>query len=272
MLFGYGRVIANWRRTEQPRLLLAIAVLIFAQSAAAAMNIDPAKLDAVDKAVTEFQAMAKDAVTTGNPPRQTDPKVKALLDTIFDTAELASMAPLPLEDINGLTKWLTQVRGVGGVYLLAGAGVADPGKPRERNTEFKELMVRNAVAFMPEIGRYYDASVELAAAISEGIAASMTAAPDRFASPRMADLLAQQRSFLVLLVKAAMSSAEFAEVDPRWVGARIATLQMAAPALAKFLTADDHHGLHEYAERIADEISDPESKRALANFVRAIGP
>lgn len=272
MLFGYGRVIANWRRREPPRLLLAIVVLIFAESAVAAVNLDPATLDAVTKAVAEFQAMAKDAVTTGNPPRQTDPKVKALLDTIFDTAGLAAMAPLPLQDINGLTKWLTQVRGAGGVYLLAGAGVADPGKPRERNAEFKGPMVRNAVAFMPEIGRYYDASVELAAAISEGIAAAMTTNPDRFASPRMADWLAQQRSFLVLLVKAVVSSGEFSETDPHWVGARIATLQTAAPALAKFLTADDRHGLHDYAERIADRISDPENTRALANFVRAIGP
>jgi hypothetical protein len=56
--------------------------------------------------------------------------------------------------------------GVGGVYLLAGAGVADPGKPRERNAEFKERMFRNAVAF---IRRSVATSVELAAAISEGI-------------------------------------------------------------------------------------------------------
>jgi hypothetical protein len=89
-------------------------VLIFAESAVAAVDLDPAALDAVNKAIAEFQAMAKDAVTTGKPPRQTDPKVKALLDTILDTAGLAALAPLPLEDVNGLTKWLTQVRGSAG--------------------------------------------------------------------------------------------------------------------------------------------------------------
>ena len=54
----------------------------------AAAALDAGKIAAISKAAKSFVALAKNSASTGRPPRQSDPAIKQLLDTVFDTTEI----------------------------------------------------------------------------------------------------------------------------------------------------------------------------------------
>src|SRR5262249_46756202 len=111
----------RWLRTAYA-LALAIATV---GSPASAASLDIAKIAAIDKAADGFAAMARDAYRTGQPPRQTDPAAKALLDTVFDTSALKDGTPVPFAEADKLNDWVLRVVTVGSVYIFAGTGITD---------------------------------------------------------------------------------------------------------------------------------------------------
>src|SRR5579864_2648057 len=103
----------------------SVIALIGGANFAAAAGFDAAKIADIKKAVEAFQALGKNAYQTGQPPRQSDPAVAKLLDTIFDTSALNGPPPVTFAQFLDVNNWLLQVVKTGLVYITAGTGIAD---------------------------------------------------------------------------------------------------------------------------------------------------
>src|SRR5689334_7163715 len=101
------------------RILTVFALIAAPLAAAQAQTLTAAKIDGVNKATDSFLAMSKDSSTTGKPPRYSDPAVKPLLDTVFDTKDIQGDKPLPWSSIGMLKDWYLAMQKVGLVYYLA---------------------------------------------------------------------------------------------------------------------------------------------------------
>src|ERR1700722_1125677 len=137
------------------RRVCQAAVTLFALGCGNAMALDAATVAAIDKAADAFVALAGDSAKTGQPPRQTDPAAKPLLDRVLDTSEVQH-AVVPISELGNLSIWTLAVVKVGLVYTLAGSGMtkleAVPNDPA-----VIEKLNHNAAVFAPEMGRYLDA-------------------------------------------------------------------------------------------------------------------
>jgi len=72
------------------RRILAACMLAFAASTPVnAASLDPNRIAAIDQAADAFQARAAEARKTGLVPRQSDPAIEPLLDTVFNTDDLS---------------------------------------------------------------------------------------------------------------------------------------------------------------------------------------
>src|SRR5580700_1406705 len=102
----------------------------------------------IDQAADAFLAKAAEAHKTGQVPRQSDPGIGPLLDTVLNTDDLRH-GPVDYGDLGKLSDWLKRIVAVGRVYLAAGRTVHDIG------------------LFGPEIGRFFDAAVNVTQAIAD---------------------------------------------------------------------------------------------------------
>src|ERR1700733_10118634 len=108
------------------RRLFALSLLLFAAATAQAASLDPNRMAAIDQAADAFLAKAAEAKKSGQVPRQSDPAIAPLLDTVFDTNSL-SHGPVDYADLDKLQDWLARVAAVGGVYVAASRVVHDAG-------------------------------------------------------------------------------------------------------------------------------------------------
>jgi hypothetical protein len=140
---------------------LAIAALLALSlvAPASAASLDPAQIAAIDKAASDFLAKATDAKKTGMVPRETDPAVAPLLDTVFDTSVL-SHGPMDFADLDKLGDWLDRLNAVGLVYQNAARQAHDVG------------------LFSAEIGRFFDAALAVLQASVDCDVANSDAHPD----------------------------------------------------------------------------------------------
>src|SRR5271155_1678977 len=97
------------------RRLIAVLALVCCATAADAAALDPDRIAAIDQATGQFLARASSAAKTGQVPRQADPEVRPLLDTVFDTSELSHGAPPP-SDFHKLNDWLGRIVAIGKIY------------------------------------------------------------------------------------------------------------------------------------------------------------
>ena len=134
------------------RRVYQAAVSLFALGCSNAIALDAATVAAIDKAADAFVVLAGDSATTGQPPRQTDPAAKPLLDRVLNTSEVQHDVP-PISELGDLSTWTVAVVKVGLVYTLGGSGVtkieAIPNDPA-----VIEKLNHNAAVFAPEMGRY----------------------------------------------------------------------------------------------------------------------
>lgn len=253
------------------RLLWIVTFAICGEAAAA--NLDPAQVAAVDKAADAFAALGKDAYKTGNPPRQTDPAARELLDVIFGTAELSSgAAPVPFEQIDGLNDWASQVVRTGMIYVFAGTGIADMAKLQDINPKVPAQIAKNTVAFAPEMGRFFDAQLTLSRAEIDTVAAEMAAHPDKFQSSAAATGLARMRAGLTQTLIGTVTTFPVPGLETAWMRERELTLVAVAPSAAKFLDADARSQIHDRAMKVAETMSDQAVKDGLIAFAKTISP
>jgi hypothetical protein len=156
---------------------LAIAALLALSlvAPASAASLDPAQIAAIDKAASDFLAKATDAKKTGMVPRETDPAVAPLSDTVFDTSVL-SHGPMDFADLDKLGDWLDRLNAVGLVYQNAARQAHDVG------------------LFSAEIGRFFDAALAVLQASVDCDVANSDAHPDVKPTAKDQARLAKKRS------------------------------------------------------------------------------
>lgn len=173
-----------------------VVALIGGSDAAAAAGFDAAKIAEIKTAGDAFQALGKDAYKTGLPPRQSDPAVAKLLDTIFGTDVLNGPPPVTFAQFLAVNDWLLQVVNTGLVYVTAGTNIADFMALTSISAEAQTRMNANVIAFAPEIGRYYDAQLAVSRVEIDLVIGELAAHPDDYKSGTKAQGVGEMRSGL----------------------------------------------------------------------------
>jgi len=251
------------------RALCVVAALW--AGAALAAPLDPVKIAAIDKAADTFLARTKDTYRTAQVPRESDPKVKALLDTVFDTSALAAGGPVPFSDLSKLNDWTMKVVSVGSVYIFAGTGIPDFAHLSTLDEKQQEQIVKNTVAYAPEMGRYFDAEVRLEKALVDSAMAELTAHPASFQNPQAQGGLTKMRDGLKQTLTGVIATFLTPGLDIGWIRARIPALIEIAPSAVKFLSPEARQELRDIAHQVAGQLDDEAAKNGLANFAQAIG-
>src|SRR5882672_8588942 len=145
------------------RLLASLLIALGMTAQVNAASLDQSRIAAIDQAAKEFLARAAEARKTGMVPRQSDPAIGALLDTVFDTNDLRH-GPIDYDDRGKLARWQGRISAVGEVYLSAAQKARDVG------------------LFGAEIGRYYDASVAVSQATVDCYMAYLDAHPGKLSA------------------------------------------------------------------------------------------
>ena len=200
-------------------------------------GLDETKIAEAKKAADEFVVLAKGWETSGEVPRQADPKVKALLDAAFDRAAFGNEV-LPLSVSNRFSEMLNNANRVGFAYMLAGTGVSDTaalgGDPAKI-----EQVERNLVRYAPEAGRWFDYQVFLNTTMADSTLAFLaTAKPDVLARDQVKAGLGQIRQGIVQSLGGVLQMMGSDALDDGWCRDRLQALNEAAPRVARLLTPE----------------------------------
>jgi hypothetical protein len=246
-------------------LRFAVAAAFALVSGVAVAAMDPAKVAAAKKAGDDFLVLAKGSETNGTMPRQTDPKVKPLLDTVFDPAVLGKDV-LPLSESGKLGELLNNGNRIGFAYMLAGTGQTSLDKLGS-DDKAMEQAERNIGQFAPEIGRWFDYQILIQGAIADStIAFLATAKPNVMANTQVKEGLGQVRSGLAGALRGVLQMMASDTLDDTWRRDRLPRLAEIAPKAAKLISAEDAAGLKESAVQLAGALTDPTLQSGLKSF------
>jgi hypothetical protein len=244
--------------------LAAVAAFAFVSGAAVAA-MDPAKVAAAKKAGDEFIALAKGSETTGQVPRQTDPKAKALLDTVFDRAALGPTV-LPIAESGKIGELLANANRIGFAYMLAGTGLADLSKLGD-DQKAMEQAERNIGAFAPEIGRWFDYQMAIQGAIADSTIAFLASAKKEVLErPQVKEGLGDVRNGLAGSLRGVLQMMASDTLDDPWRRDRLAALAEIAPKAAKLVSAEAAASLRDSATQLANALADPTLQVGLKKF------
>jgi hypothetical protein len=252
------------------RIFRLAAVATFAFIAGAAMAaMDPAKVAAAKKAGDDFLVLAAGSDKTGQVPRQADPKVKLLLDTVFDRAALGTTV-LPINESGKVGELLTNANRIGFVYMLAGTGLADLGKLGQ-DQKAMEQAERNIGAFAPEIGRWFDYQMTIQGAIADStIAFLATAKKNVMDNPQVKAGLGEVRGGLAGSLRGVLQMMASDTLDDSWRRDRLVGLGELAPRAAKLVSPEDAASLKDSATQLAAALNDPGLKTGLTAFAATV--
>ena len=251
---------------------LWVIALVSGSDAAAAAGFDAAKIAEVKRASEAFVALGKDAYKTGQPPRQSDPAAKALLDTIFDTSVLNGPPPVTFAQFLDVNNWLMAVVNVGLVYVTAGTGFSDFTTLASHTTAAQAQMNANVISYAPEMGRYYDAQLAVSKVEIDLISAELAAHPDNYKTGDKAKGVGEMREGLAQTLAGVVETFTLPGIDPAWLRDRLPALLALAPTAAKFIDADAKQQLHNLAAKVAAASSDDAIKAGLNSFAQALAP
>jgi hypothetical protein len=247
-----------------PLMPLAAALMLALAPAQAAM--DQTKIAAAQKAAADFAKLAGNSAKTGKPPRETDPKVKALLDVVLDTS--AMTAP-EFSDIPRITQWLANADRVGLVYMMAGTGTSN--LAAATNPKIADRIQRNIVEFQSEYGRFVDFQVALSSFTLDAIRAKMDSAPEKERTdPKFQAGLLQVAGGIAQTLAGTLSTFTAEGITDEWRRARLGPLSAIAPKVAETAPKEIREKLAEMAREIGKQIADPqigESVKTLADTV-----
>jgi clan AA aspartic protease (TIGR02281 family) len=222
---------------EMRRLLIAnlLALSLAAPAVAASLSAD--QMTAIDKAADAFLAKAAEAKKTGMVPRQSDPAVAALLNTVFDTSALGH-GPLDFGERDKLGDWLDRLNAVGAVYQSAANRAHDVG------------------LFSAEIGRFFDAGLAVMQASVDCDVANSAAHPDIKPSAKDQARLSKKREDVTASLAKMIGVLRVSGVTVGWIDDRLRALTTAAPSMARFLTPEQLARLRAETLRSAAQIRD----------------
>jgi clan AA aspartic protease (TIGR02281 family) len=232
------------------RLFLACLIALSAGAADAA-SLDPSRIAAIDQAADAFLARAVEVRKSAQVPRQSDPAIGQLLDTMFNTDDL-SHGPVPLAELDKLDDWLARIVKVGTVYVAAARSVHDFG------------------LFGMEIGRFVDASVVVERAMADSVMAELDAHPGENPASDDAKKLARLRAAMLGSLNETLALFHAPGLTVGWVRARLLALTATAPSLARFLAPDDLARLRAAIARLEMEVRDKTVRTSLAILAEAL--
>jgi hypothetical protein len=249
----------------QGLLRLVVAAWFAFAGGAALAAMDQAKVAAAKKAGDEFVVLAKGSEASGQVPRQSDPKVKALLDKVFDRTAFGP-AVLPIAESGKVGELLANANRIGFVYMLAGTGRSDLGQIAD-DQKAMEQAERNIGAFAPEIGRWFDYQMAIQGAIADStIAFLATAKKNVLDNPQVKEGLGQVRSGLAGSLRGVLQMMASDTLDDAWRRDRLVALSEIAPKAAKLVSAEDAASLRDSATQLANAITDPMIQAGLRKF------
>jgi clan AA aspartic protease (TIGR02281 family) len=199
------------------RLFVVCALMLSIAAGANAASIEESRIAAIDQAAKDFLARVAGARKSGGMPRQSDPAIGALLDTVLDTSDL-SHGPVPYDDLERLYRWLNQIAAIDIAYITAGSAAHDIG------------------IFSPEIGRSSDAEVAVAQAFADCMMAELDTHPGATMSPADQHKLVQLREKIAGVFNSLIELLHTPGLTIGWSVERLAALRAAAPSMAHFLT------------------------------------
>lgn len=233
------------------RLLIAVLLVLSFAVPVRAATLDPGQITAIDTAADAFVAKAAEAKKTGVVPRQSDPAIAALLDTVFDTRALSHGA-LPYADYDKLHDWLKKAGDVGAVYVVASRAAHDAG------------------LFAPEMERYFAAIVVILQAMADCAATELdTASEKRLPAAELHQIDEARRSLAENLANIVRSLR-----DPGLtlgaVERRLAVLTTAAPSFARLLKPADVERLRRETLGLSASFREKPLRAGLGSFATAL--
>jgi hypothetical protein len=228
--------------------------------------------DAAGRGVTaanQFMTLAASSTKPGGlAPRESDPKVKALLDAAFNARAIAGRK-VAFNDLDPLQSWLFALAGIGQTYLMAGM---DPAVVANANDPAVAAQIqKNVVQYAPEFGRYMDAQLTLMAVELSAVSTEIAAHPTTATSPQGAHGLQQVRGGALQSVAGAVSTLATPGLTDAWRRARLPAIKAIAPEAARLLLPDQKAALRQTIEQSAGAITDPAVKAELAAVSLSIG-
>jgi hypothetical protein len=250
--------------------LSLLGALAFAAAPAAA-QIDAGKLAASKTASTNFLALAKGSETSGNAPRESDPAVKRLLETVFDSTDVQAAKSVTFQQLGPLTERMMNGVRVGVAYMLAGTGTTDLSQIAA-DAEGAVKVNLNVIKFAPEMGRFFDFQLYVQGAVADGTMARLASAkPEELARPNFQSGLADIRQGSARAVAGAIETLAVNGITEEWRRDRLPALRVIAPRLAKLLLPDQKAELKQLAIACADLMDDAQVKKTLQDFAAVVG-
>jgi len=214
-----------------------------------------------------FAKRATGSETSGQPPRGSDPDVKALLNSVFDTAMLKQDPP-GFDDLGAVNDWLAAVTKVVTIYTLAGTGVTDITHGID-DPSVGTRIEQNIIEFSPEYGSGIDAQLGLIQAEAQLVTEKLGTDPAKIEDETRRQGFEKLRSGLNRTMGATLAVVAIPELDEAWRRQRVAALEAIAPKAAPLLAPDDAKRLHAMALELAEADTDPEVQAGLKRFAAA---
>jgi hypothetical protein len=252
---------------RQVQILTVLAALLAPWGFAQAQTLD-AKIASVNKATDSFLALAKDAATTGQPPRYSDPAAKPLLDAVFNTKDIEGGKPLPWSEVQKLIDWHKASMKIGLVYYLAGTGSSDVNVVA-KDPKLTQRANQNTISFAPEFGRYYDAQLRLYAAMVDTAAAKVaTLTPDERKDTQLRATLNAISDGAAKSMVGLLHTVVLEGMPDDWQLLRVSLMLSMTPKAAKFMAPDDRHMVKNAAIEAARQIKNPDVRSGVNVIAR----
>ena len=251
--------------------VVAVSLFALVSGAASAAQVDVAKMKAAKQAADQFLALAKGSETSGRVPRQSDPKVKPLLDKVFNNAALGSET-LPLGESGKIGELLANGNRVGMAYFLAGTGTTEPDKLAS-DPQALQRADRNVTEFAPEIGHWFDFQIGIQNAIAESVLVFLSSASKEVLErPNVKSGLGDVRGGLARSLSGIFQTMSAEGLNDAWRRDRLAALAVIAPKASKLLTPEDASALQSQATELAETVRDPTVQAGLKKLAATIAP
>jgi hypothetical protein len=234
-------------------------------------QVDPAKLPAAKKAAADFVTMAKGSENTGQVPRERDPAVRTLLETVCDARDVDAAKSISFQALSPLSDRLMTGLQVGTVYMLAGTGATEIAKLATDQAAIQKVD-QNTVRFAPELGRFFDFHMKMQGGIIDAVMVRLaTAKPEELSRPNFQSGLADVRGGSARSVSGVIDTLTLEGMSDEWRRERLAALAQIAPKLAELLQPNERTDLQQVALDRAHVISDAQVKSALHEFAKVVG-
>ena len=247
------------------KILALVASLALGPSIAAA-KVDSAKLNGANRATAAFLDQYKGPIASGNPPRQSDPKAKALLDKILD-AETLGREILAMSELVKVQQLVNNGIKIFSVYTSRQGDAKSA-------AQTDEAAERQVVEFGAEIGRCVDFLMKAQGAIADSVSSWLASPspqvqerPDvKNELPKVQDRMFEGTKGVLIIV------GTYPNDDSRtaWQLARLAVLNDFAPKAATALPYAKTLALRVMARKFKSSTTDPTVQGALETFAVAI--